>query len=138
MRVLVCGGRDFATDGPNGPEYRFVITELYKLAEKYSVNKLTPDEYGNWLPSDIFIIAGKAKGVDIVAIEWAVVNWCDFKEYPAEWSKYGRSAGYVRNKQMLVEGKPDLVIAFPGGKGTAMMVKLAREAGVEVIEIKYD
>ena len=36
---------------------------------------------------------------------------------------------------MLDEGKPDLVIAFPGGKGTADMARRAREAGIEVIEV---
>ena len=40
-------------------------------------------------------------------------------------------------KQMLEEGKPDLVVAFPGGRGTENMKKLAREAGVEVIEFNY-
>jgi hypothetical protein len=36
---------------------------------------------------------------------------------------------------MLEEGKPDLVVAFPGGTGTANMVKQARAAGVEVLEV---
>ena len=56
--------------------------------------------------------------------------------YPANWKKHGRAAGPIRNKQMLEEAKPDLVIAFPGGAGTANMVKQAREAGVKV-EIIY-
>jgi hypothetical protein len=37
---------------------------------------------------------------------------------------------------MLMEGKPDLVVAFPGGRGTANMIEQARKAGVEVLEIK--
>jgi UDP-N-acetylmuramoylalanine-D-glutamate ligase len=41
----------------------------------------------------------------------------------------------MRNKWMLTDGKPDLVIAFPGGRGTASMVNLARAAGVPVTEI---
>jgi hypothetical protein len=41
---------------------------------------------------------------------------------------------YRRNQQMLDEGRPDLVVAFPGGAGTANMVKLARAIGCEVIE----
>jgi hypothetical protein len=44
-------------------------------------------------------------------------------------------AGPIRNQRMLVEGKPDLVVAFPGGKGTAGMVTLARNAGVDVIMV---
>lgn len=148
---LVCGGRDFGNipirKDKNGPdkehkdflkkktERDFIIKTLDQLTEERS-DYYNP--YDNWLPSDIKIISGGAAGVDTVAIEFAVVNWCDCKEYPADWKKYGKSAGYIRNKQMLVEGNPDLVIAFPGGKGTANMVKLTREAGVEVIEISYD
>jgi hypothetical protein len=53
----------------------------------------------------------------------------------AEWETLGRKAGPIRNERMLTEGKPDLVVAFPGGRGTAHMTRLAREAGVEVVEI---
>ena len=41
----------------------------------------------------------------------------------------------IRNRRMLIEGKPDLVLAFPGGKGTANMVEISRKAGVKVVEI---
>lgn len=52
----------------------------------------------------------------------------------ADWSKYGKAAGPMRNQKMLDEYKPDLVVALPGGRGTADMVSRARVAGVEVIE----
>lgn len=96
---------------------------------------MEPDQYGNWLP-DVFVISGKARGADTLAIDWAVVNWQDYKEFPADWEKYGKSAGYIRNQQMLDEGKPDIVVAFPGGAGTRMMVNIARKAGVEVLEVE--
>jgi len=99
--------------------------------------RLPEDEYGNWLP-DVFIMSGGAPGVDSVAIDWAVVNWCRGKKYKAEWNKYGGKAGPIRNKRMLEDGKPDVVIAFPGGSGTANMVMLAKRAGVPVIEISAD
>jgi hypothetical protein len=137
MRALVCGGRDFANDvrpGYQGPQHTFVIATLDRI-----LHPIVTDDMATWLPPDgTFIIAGAARGVDKAAIDWAVVNWVPFQEYPADWEKYGKRAGYVRNKQMLEEGKPDLVIAFPGGKGTAMMVKIAREAGVPVEEVKYE
>lgn len=93
------------------------------------------DEYGNFL-YDVVVIHGDAKGADTMADSWAVVNWCEIQSYPADWDKYGKRAGYLRNMQMLVEGKPDLVVAFPGGRGTANMIKLAEEAGVEVIKVE--
>lgn len=83
------------------------------------------------------IISGGARGVDSAAIDWAVVNWCPFKEYKADWQQYGKAAGVIRNRQMLDEGKPDLVVAFPGGKGTAHMVSIAKERGIPVKEITY-
>jgi hypothetical protein len=52
--------------------------------------------------------------------------------YKAEWDKHGRAAGPIRNQQMLDDGKPDLVLAFAGGRGTDDMCRRAREAGIEV------
>lgn len=87
-----------------------------------------------FVPDDeITIIHGCANGVDTIAGGWAK-GYYNIEEYPAQWDKYGKSAGFIRNKQMLEEGKPDIVIAFPGGKGTKMMVDLAKKAGVEVID----
>ena len=72
-----------------------------------------------------------ARGADTLADKWAAANGHRSEGYPADWDTYGRRAGFLRNKQMLEEGKPDLVVAFPGGKGTEMMISLARCAGVE-------
>ena len=55
--------------------------------------------------------------------------------FQADWAGLGRKAGPIRNKLMLDEGKPDLVVAFPGGRGTAHMTRIARGAGIEVIEV---
>jgi len=123
MRVLICGGRDF-TD--------------WKLFCKV-MNKIDPCTHKQLLGNpDLVIIHGGAKGADRFADQWAVVHWKQFEEYPANWKKYGKAAGVIRNQQMIDEGKPDLVVAFPGGRGTANMIKLAKKAGIEVREIKYE
>jgi hypothetical protein len=129
LRVLVCGGRDF---GRTQDEHYFVKSQLDLFASQHSI-LFNPDD--NWLPNDIIIINGAAKGVDEVSSEWAIVNWCKYFEFPANWKKYGKAAGHIRNKQMLNEGKPDVVLAFPGGKGTANMVKQAEESGIPVIRV---
>lgn len=145
MRVLVCGGRNFGKlnrlpDGnPNreddrAKEYRYIMDCLNEFASEYSESFKEND---NWLPDDIEIISGAATGADSAAIDWAVVNWCRWQSFPADWDRYGKSAGYIRNQQMLDEGKPDYVIAFPGGKGTEMMKKIARKAGIPVFEYVY-
>jgi hypothetical protein len=71
----------------------------------------------------------------MLADPWAAINYVRTEVFPADWVRHGRAAGPVRNTRMLNDGEPDLVIAFPGGHGTADMVKQARAAGIEVREI---
>lgn len=118
MRVLVCGGRDYND----------------KARLEFELNCITDPQTGGKFMYEI--ISGMARGADTLAADYAVVNGMVLHKFPADWDKYGKRAGYLRNKQMLEEGKPDLVVAFPGGKGTAMMIKLAEEAGVKVIKIE--
>lgn len=112
-RVLVCGSRDY--------------TDENKIA-------------GVMLNLSIgtTIIEGGAKGADTIARSFAVRWGLDFEEYPANWKKYGKAAGPIRNKQMLIEGKPDLVLAFYSAKkkskGTKNMVEQAEKAGVKTFE----
>jgi YspA, cpYpsA-related SLOG family len=114
MRVLVCGGRDYINR-------EAVFGELHKLAERHG-----------WLT----IIEGGATGADSLAREWAQLCYHGLVTMPANWQLYGTQAGPIRNEKMLVSGQPDLVLAFPGGRGTADMVRRARIRGIEVHEIK--
>lgn len=127
LKVLVCGGRDFT-------DHDLVSKTLDALADEFNL-WAPPDSYGNTLPLRLHIISGGADGADSLATDYAMVNWTGYTEYPADWKKHGRAAGPIRNQQMLIEGKPDLVIAFPGGKGTLDMVRRAKKAGVEVRKI---
>lgn len=127
MRVLVCGGRDYN-------DYDRVVSELDDIAMEYSIYH-KPDTLENWLPTDITIIHGGATGADTLADVWATHNYCPVEVYKADWKQYGKSAGHIRNKEMLDKGKPDVVIAFPGGRGTANMIEQATKAGVKVIVV---
>ena len=121
MRVLVCGGRDFTNK-------ELLFNTLWNLMDQRKTEEyVCTDEYT--------IIHGDAKGADSLADLFAYTYGTNLDVYPADWNTYGKAAGAIRNKQMLEEGKPDLVIAFPGGKGTANMVKLALEAGIEVMQV---
>lgn len=113
MRVLVCGGRKF----------------FNKILFKNTMNMLHAN-----MPITL-IIHGGASGADWLAKYWAASNSIPTKEYKADWLGQGRSAGPKRNYFMLKESNPDLVVAFPGGDGTNDMIKKARKAGVEVMEI---
>ncbi len=149
VRVLVCGGRKFGeclphrgmsageieADTARAVRQRNIVKRrLYELCDEYGCWQ-APDAYGNQLPGDILIIHGGAKGADRIADEWAVVNWTLLEEYKADWDTHGKAAGAIRNRQMIIEGKPDVVLAFPGGPGTANMVKQARAHGIRVIEV---
>jgi len=121
LKVLICGGRD--------PDfsYGWFYNELNEVLEK--------EVPGGWYEEVVTIISGCARGVDTYAIDFANDLNLLLELYPADWDTHGKAAGYIRNKQMLDEGKPDLVIAFPGGKGTANMVSISKKAGVKVIEV---
>jgi hypothetical protein len=81
------------------------------------------------------VITGGARGADTMAHDWALSRGIPTEVYMAEWERLGRKAGPLRNQRMLQEGKPNLVVAFPGGRGTANMVSQANAAGVDVIVI---
>ena len=83
------------------------------------------------------IIQGGAEGADSLAYSIAKELGLDFETYEAEWTRYGKPAGPIRNKRMLDEGQPDLVLAFFDGyrsRGTNNMVNQARAADVLVVE----
>lgn len=84
------------------------------------------------------LIHGGAKGADALGASWAVCNQVPLMLFAANLSIYGKSAGPIRNCDMLTRSKPDLVLAFPVGesKGTRHMMGIARDAGVEVREIE--
>lgn len=75
------------------------------------------------------VIHGCANGVDTMAGAWAAAWGIPVEEYPANWKDYGRAAGPIRNRQMLTEGKPDLLIAWleQGSRGTKNMIDQAKD-----------
>ena len=85
------------------------------------------------LPKDTIIIHGAARGADSIAGEEAKLLGLIVEEFPADWDKYGRAAGPIRNRLML-DRKPDLVIAFhhdlSKSKGTADTVREATKRGI--------
>jgi hypothetical protein len=111
-RVLVCGGRNY-------DDWEPLFAVLDALLGQ----------------NDLVIIQGGAPGADGIARMWSRSRKCECLNFPADWRKQGRAAGPIRNHRMLAEGKPDLVLAAPGGRGTADMVRQARAAGLEVREI---
>lgn len=128
-RVLVTGGRNYRNQAR-------VSEALDRVHRKHGISA---------------IIEGGAEGADRCAAHWAFRHQMKPLTFPADWDaidvphavvrvrrdgkKYNAAAGAIRNRRMLEEGRPDVVVAFPGGKGTADMVKAAKKAGLPVWEI---
>lgn len=87
-------------------------------------------------PEQVLIIEGGASGADSHAARVAELAGYRCQEFPAQWDKYGRAAGPIRNQQMIDEGRPDIVLAFHSdlakSKGTKDMVFRANKAGIVV------
>lgn len=132
MRVLVCGGRDY----DDRDHIWNTLTDLDAERGPFTI-----------------VIHGCATGADNEAMLWAQAMpgrkhapfraaWSDLTQPNARikvrWdgSRYDAMAGFRRNQRMIDEGKPDLGIAFPGGKGTADMVARLHKASIEVIEVR--
>ncbi len=115
MRALCCGDRNWSS-------YEIIRRELEKLDDNTT------------------IIEGCANGAD--SISGYIARQLKYRvlEFPADWKKYGRAAGPIRNKQMLDEGDPDLVLAFhtdiQKSKGTKNMIEQAEKRGIKIILIK--
>lgn len=90
-------------------------------------------EYVNSLPKGTVVISGHAKGVDQVAEKAARACGLEVVSIPAEWGKYGKSAGFRRNVEIV--DRADVVVAFWDGesKGTEHTISVAKKRGVRVI-----
>jgi hypothetical protein len=111
LRVLMCGDRNW-TD-------REVIE---KVIEVYQ-----PE----------IVIEGEARGADTISREVAEAKGIKVEKYPADWDKNGKGAGPIRNLQMLVQGKPDIVLAFHSklseSKGTLNMIMQSIQRDIPVV-----
>lgn len=112
MKILICGSRDY--DDP--------LKILASLSPRF-------------LSGETTVIHGDAQGADRIAGHVAKSLGMSVIAVPAEWDKYGRSAGPIRNRKMLDMG-PELVLAFhpdiENSKGTKDCVGEARRRGIKV------
>lgn len=112
MKTVVCGGRDYvlSVDG---------LFHLDLIRLHLPITEL---------------VCGKARGIDTSARRWAEFNGIPIKDFPADWDRHGKAAGYIRNAEMAEYA--DAVVALPGGRGTDNMVQQAIEKGLRVVDIR--
>lgn len=116
FRVIIAGSRDF---------------------KDYGLLTRTMDYLLSNVKDDITIICGKARGADTLGEQYAKERGCTLQYFPADWERYGRSAGYRRNVQMAENA--DALVAFWNGKsmGTRHMISAAKSHGLRVRVVKF-
>ena len=109
MKLVIAGGRDFKGDASD-------MEKLANICDRYSITE---------------IVSGTARGANRFGESFGYLLNLTVTKFPAEWDKYGKSAGYKRNEQMAIYA--DYVYCFPGGKGTQHMINLAIKYGKHII-----
>ena len=115
MKIVIGGCRDFND---------------YNLIEK------TLDEFFSEIGEEVTILSGHCRGADILAERYAAEKGIRVEIYTADWARYGRAAGPLRNREMVERG--DMVIAFWDGssKGTGDLIKYAKKLSKPVRVVK--
>lgn len=108
MRTIIAGSREGAN-----------INHIYDAVEKSGI---TPT----------VVISGTARGVDRLGEEWAKDNSVPIERYPADWDKYGKKAGYLRNSQMAEIAEALIAIWDGISPGTENMISLATKKKIFV------
>lgn len=116
FKVIIAGGRNFAD---------------------YNLLKKRCDFYLQKINYPIEIVCGMARGADLLGKKYGDDNKYNVVEFPANWNKYGKSAGYIRNSEMA--NYADALIAFWDGKsnGTNHMINIAKEKKLFVKIVYY-
>ncbi len=114
MKVIIAGGR----------RVRLGARECARLAALHARHEFAE------------VVCGGARGVDEDAACWARSHGIKVTIFPAAWRRYGRAAGPLRNRKMLEYIAPDgMLVAFPGGRGTANILAQARSLGLAVVDV---
>lgn len=115
MKVIIAGSRDFIN-------YDLLCSKL----DIFFFNQ-----------TSIEVICGEARGADKLGKRYAKERGYNVISFPAEWDKYGKSAGYHRNQEMAENA--DALVAFWDGssKGTANMIEIMKKKGKPVRVVRY-
>jgi len=116
-RIIIAGSRNFR-------DYELLRSTMFDVIDR-----------GN--PRDFTILSGGARGADMLGECFAREHGCGLEVYPADWDRYGKSAGYRRNVEMAENA--DVLLAFwdEESRGTQHMIQIAKKKGLIVRVILY-
>lgn len=128
MKVLVCGGREYALYGE-------MCEYLDNLHDEHGFSLLIHGDAGQYKQG--YRNGPVAhKGADALAGRWATERGVQQVKVPANWTGKDNAAGMIRNQLMLDLFDIDMCIGFPGGIGTNKMMYMAHKAGIKVIDVE--
>lgn len=114
MRTIIAGSRDF---------------------DDYELLKRTVTSLG-WNITQV--VSGTARGADKLGEQWAHESGTDLIQFPADWDRYGKRAGPIRN-EIMAENADACIIFWDGkSRGTANMISLAKKFKLQLVVIKYN
>lgn len=108
MRTIIAGSRGFNN-------YDDIVTAI---------------EMAGWKPT--VVLSGAAKGADRLGEIWAERNGVPVEKFPADWNRWGRQAGYIRNAYMLGHGEALIALWDGESRGTKDVIFKALKAGMPV------
>ena len=115
MKVIIAGGRDFN-------DYAKLVQTCTKAMLEFEAFE---------------VVSGGANGADKLGERFAKEWEYPIKRFPADWEKYGKSAGYIRNEEMAKYANALIAFWDGGSKGTKHMIDLAHKHGLKVIVVNY-
>jgi len=116
LKLIIAGGRNF---------------------NDYDLLKEKVDYYLKNTNESVEIVSGKAKGADTLGERYAKENGYGLSLFPADWNRYGKGAGYIRNKEMAEYATHCICFWDGESRGTKMMIDLAKERDLKVRVINY-
>ena len=111
--------------------FRVIIAGSRKFSD-YDLLERTMDKALSTVQDDITVVCGKAKGSETLGEQYAKEHGYEVQYFPADWNRYGKVAGYIRNTTMAKNA--DALVAFWDGEspGTKHMIETAQSLGLRV------
>ena len=117
LKIIVAGSREFN-------DYPLLKQKLDFYCQRYS-------------PSQIEIVSGEARGADRLGEKYAQHSQLSLKQFPADWDKHGKSAGYRRNEEMAEYATHAVVFWDGKSKGSEHMINLAKEQELNLRVVRF-
>lgn len=105
MKLIIAGSRSF-------DDYELLTEQLDEICAKYDITE---------------IVSGTARGADTMGELYAIAHDIPVKRFPADWNRYGKSAGYRRNEQMAQYADACICFSVDNSRGTEHMINLSKQ-----------